>query len=99
VGIVWFDAHADFNTPETTNSGFLDGMGLAIAVGHCWRSLSRTVEGFRPVREGNVVLVGGRGASPAEKERLSRSGETVVEGRRVHEVGGSEALGDALEGV
>ena len=35
VGLIWFDGHADFNTPETTTSGFLDGMGLAIAVGHC----------------------------------------------------------------
>jgi arginase len=34
VGLIWFDGHADFNTPETTTSGFLDGMGLAIAVGH-----------------------------------------------------------------
>ena len=33
LGIVWFDAHADFNTPETTTTGFSDGMGLAIAWG------------------------------------------------------------------
>jgi arginase len=29
LGVVWFDAHADFNTPETTTTGFMDGMGLA----------------------------------------------------------------------
>ena len=34
VGLIWFDGHADFNTPETTTSGFLDSMGLATAVGH-----------------------------------------------------------------
>jgi len=34
--IIWLDAHGDFNTPETTISGFLDGMGLATAVGRCW---------------------------------------------------------------
>jgi arginase len=38
VGIVWFDDHADFNTPETTTTGFLDGMGLAIAVGEVGRT-------------------------------------------------------------
>ena len=32
-GIVWFDAHGEFNTPETTTTGFIDGMGLAMAVG------------------------------------------------------------------
>jgi len=31
LGIIWFDAHGDFNTPETTTTGFLDGMGLAMA--------------------------------------------------------------------
>jgi arginase len=41
LGIVWFDAHADFNTPETTTTGFTDGMGLAVAVGHCWRKMPR----------------------------------------------------------
>jgi len=35
LGVVWFDAHGEFNTPETTTTGFIDGMGLAIAVGHC----------------------------------------------------------------
>jgi arginase len=48
LGIVWFDAHGDFNTPETTVSGFLDGMGLAMATGRCWRSLLRTIPGFSP---------------------------------------------------
>src|SRR3712207_5047701 len=38
-GVIWFDAHADFNTPETSTSGFLDGMGLATLTGACWRKL------------------------------------------------------------
>ena len=40
LGVLWLDAHADFNTPETTVSGFLDGMGLAVLTGRCWRSLA-----------------------------------------------------------
>ena len=39
LALIWFDAHGDFNTPETTTSGFLDGMALSIIVGHCWKSL------------------------------------------------------------
>ena len=57
LGIVWFDAHGDFNTPETTISGFLDGMGLAMATGHCWRSLLRTIPGFSPIPEANVLHI------------------------------------------
>ena len=48
LGIVWFDAHADFNTPETTTTGFTDGMGLAVAVGHCWRKMAEGVPRASP---------------------------------------------------
>jgi len=50
-GLVWFDGHGDFNTPETTESGFLDGMALAIATGRCFRPLAASVSGFAPVPE------------------------------------------------
>lgn len=36
LGVVWLDSHGDFNTPDTSESGFLDGMGLAILTGQCW---------------------------------------------------------------
>ena len=39
VGVVWFDAHGDFHTPDTTTSGFLDGLGLAMLLGDGWREL------------------------------------------------------------
>jgi Arginase family len=45
----WFDAHGDCNTPETTTTGFLDGMGLAMTMGLCWDQLGATVPGFQPV--------------------------------------------------
>ena len=99
VGLMWFDGHADFNTPETTTSGFLDGMGLAIAVGHCWAEMVRAVPAFRPVREENVVLTGSRGATQVEKERLWASEATVVEERSVRALGGRGALGPALNAM
>jgi arginase len=37
-GVVWFDAHGDFNTPETTTSGYFDGMSLAVITGHCYQN-------------------------------------------------------------
>lgn len=78
IGMVWFDAHADFNTPETTASGFLDGMALAIATGCCWRSLAASIPGFRPVPQQQVVLVGARDLDPAEAKLLSQSAVTLV---------------------
>src|SRR5918998_3039115 len=82
-GIVWFDGHADFNTPETTTTGFLDGMGLAIAVGQGWANMTRTISYFSPVAEESVMLVGARDVQPAEVERLAASGVTVVGADRI----------------
>jgi arginase len=97
LGIVWFDGHADFNTPETTTSGFLDGMGLAIAVGHCWKAMAEGVPGFRPVAAENVVLVGARDVERSEEERLDASGVAFVGAERLGREGSLGALGAALD--
>jgi arginase len=98
LGVVWFDAHADFNTPETTTTGFTDGMGLAIAVGHCWKKMAESVAGFSPMEEENVVLAGTRAVEPAEEERLSASGVAVVGADRIRREG-LGALAVALDGL
>ena len=77
-GIVWFDAHGDFNTPDTTTSGFLDGTALSTITGGAWRQLALTVPGFRPLTEDNVCIVGARDLDPAEKRLLRSSGISTV---------------------
>ncbi len=77
-GLVWFDAHADFNTPDTTTSGFLDGTALSAVTGGAWRQLALSVPGFRPIPEENVCVVGARDLDPTEKRLLSASGVTTV---------------------
>jgi len=96
VGIVWFDAHGDFNTPETTVSGFLDGMGLAMATGHCWRGLSATIPGFVPVPDRNVVHAGARDLDPSERELFQHSEITVVDAARIRQMGLRQAFEPAL---
>jgi arginase len=78
VGVVWLDAHPDFNTTDRTLSGFADGMGLAILTGTGWRALRETVPGYRIVPESNVVLIGIREIDPPEQERLDASPVEVV---------------------
>ena len=77
-GLIWFDAHGEFNTPETTVGGFLDGMGLAIATGRCWREMVRRIPGFRPIPDDNIILVGARDFDPLEIRELQRTGITIV---------------------
>lgn len=77
-GVCWFDAHGDFNTPETTEGGFLDGMALAVATGRCWTRLAASVPGFRPVPEERVVMLGTRDLDPPERAALEHSGVRVL---------------------
>jgi arginase len=73
LGIVWFDAHADFHTPDSTTTGFFDGMPLALITGEGWAELRGTIEGLRPVPEDRIVLVGARDLEPTEEARLAAS--------------------------
>jgi arginase len=82
-GVVWLDAHADFNTPESSPSGFLDGMALSTLTGQCWAAARENVPGFHPVAPENVVLVGARDLDPGEEPRLSAAGVTRVAPGRV----------------
>ena len=63
IGVVWFDAHGDLHTPETSPTGFLDGMALALLIGQGWDELRRE---FRSVPAERVLLVGARDFDPSE---------------------------------
>jgi arginase len=79
-GIVWIDAHADFNTPETTASGFFPGMSLAVVTGHCFGNYWAQIGDSTPIAEDAIVMFGVRDLSPdAERERLDRSAIQVAE--------------------
>jgi arginase len=77
-GVVWFDAHADFNTPETTISGYFDGMGLAVLTGSAWQAMLGSVDGARPLPETAAVLAGARDFDEPEVPRLQASGIAQV---------------------
>ncbi|RUW51333.1 arginase family protein [Mesorhizobium sp. M1A.F.Ca.ET.072.01.1.1] len=70
--IIWADQHGDLNTPETSTSGFLDGMALATALGLCWRRMAAQIPGFKPIEPARCVLVNARDLDTAEKELLEK---------------------------
>ena len=78
-GVVWADAHADFNTPKSSASGFFPGMSLATITGHCHRQLWASLGARPPIPEELVVLAGVRSLPPeAEAHRLTGSAIHVV---------------------
>jgi arginase len=90
LGVIWLDAHGDFNTPETTLSGFLDGMGLAMAAGRCWGPLLLSIPDLRAISEENIVHIGARDLDPAEEELMRQSKlELVPPVENIQEVIGS----------
>ncbi len=95
-GVVWFDAHGDFNTPETTVTGFLDGMALALLTGRCWSHVAASIPGFRPVPEEHVVLVGARDFDPPEEAALASSAIRRVHPQAIKSHGVADALRPVL---
>ncbi len=83
VGVAWFDAHGDFNTPETTTSGFLDGTAVAIITGRCWKQLALTIPGFKPIPDERVCIVGARDIDVLEGRLLAESNVDVIEPNRI----------------
>ncbi len=77
IGLVWFDAHGDFNTPRTTLSGMLGGMPVAVAAGLCfpqWRAGSHIAA---PIPTDRIVLVDVRNLD-APEEQLIRATDAVI---------------------
>jgi arginase len=100
LGLVWLDAHADFNTPDTDPGGFLDGQGLAMVVGRCWDALVSGVPGFVPVLEHRVLLVGARSLGDAEHRALRQSTIGWVPPARARQAGAlAAALGQLARDV
>ena len=71
VGLVFIDAHGDFNTPETTLSGMLGGMPVAIAAGHALHNVRKTTGLAEPLPMSDIVWGGVRDLDPLEAARFT----------------------------
>lgn len=76
--VLWYDAHGDFNTPQTTPSGFLGGMPLAAIVGMGNEILMQGI-GLSPIRETDVIITDARDLDPKEGENLRKSQVTHLQ--------------------
>lgn len=70
--LIWFDAHGDFNTWETSPSGFLGGMPLAMLTGRGEQRLCEAV-GLRPLPDSQIILTDARSLDPGEREAVAGS--------------------------
>jgi arginase len=97
IGLIYFDAHGDFNTPETTPSGLIGGMDVAILTGR-GPDLLTNIFGHRPqLREEQITIFGARDLDPPEQEMLKESKAHLYTMDRVRELGVERAMEEAVE--
>jgi arginase len=89
LGVIWFDAHGDMETPDTTTSGFFDGTGLSIIAGQSWHALAASVPNFSAISPEKILLAGQNDLSEGERSRCSKLGVQLLEGSQL-EKGASE---------
>lgn len=97
--VVWLDCHGDLNTPDSSPSGFFDGMVLTMLMGDSWKRLAAGVPGFRAVPHERVALVGVRDLDSREEAYLEATGLPLVDVATLRREGAEAALEAALARV
>lgn len=96
IGLIWFDAHADFNTPEISPSGNVHGMPMAAIMGYGAKELTHIL-GFSPkVQPEYAVMVGIREVDRDERELVKKSGVRVFTMKDIDRRGIGAVMDDAL---
>ena len=100
IGVIWIDAHADFNTAETTPSGNIHGMSLAILAGLGDKSLVQLWDESTPVIDpSKIAIIGARDLDSGEKVNLSNAGAMVMGMEQIDRYGMVTVLERAIERV
>ncbi|WP_036634315.1 arginase [Paenibacillus massiliensis] len=96
-GVIWFDAHVDANTADTTPSGNIHGMSLAVCLGYGDPRLTGIRQCGRTLQPGNVVIIGARSIDPGERLLLRELGVTVFTMHDLDRKGMGRIMEETLE--
>lgn len=97
--VLWLDAHADFNTPETTPSGNIHGMPVAVLTGLGPKELTSLGDEVPAVDSRDFIQLGIRSVDPVEKRMVLDSGMTVHDMRRLDESSMQAVMAGILEEI
>ena len=96
LGVIWYDAHSDINTGETSPSGNIHGMPLAVSIGLGHEKLVN-IRGFAPkIKPENVVIIGARSIDPGEREIIKEQGIKVFTMHDIDKLGMTEVMNKAM---
>ncbi|MGX1195589.1 arginase [Metabacillus sp. SLBN-84] len=97
LGVIWYDAHGDLNTGETSPSGNIHGMPLAVSIGIGDETLTR-IGGYTPkVKPENIVIIGARSLDQGEKELIKEKGIKVYTMHEIDRLGMTKVMEETIE--
>lgn len=96
LGVIWFDAHADLNTPETTPSGNIHGMPLAVSLGLGHPQLTAILSGEAKIKKENLIIIGARSVDEGERTLIKELGIKVYTMHEVDRLGMAYVMEEAL---
>ncbi|SES36411.1 arginase [Salipaludibacillus aurantiacus] len=99
LGVIWYDAHGDLNTGETSPSGNIHGMPLAVSLG-IGHPLLTEIGGYAPkIKPENVVIIGARSLDEGERKLIKEKGIKVYTMHEIDRMGMSKVMEEAIEHV
>lgn len=97
LGVIWYDAHGDLNSSETSPSGNIHGMPLAVSLGIGHEKLTN-ISGYNPkIKPENIVIVGARSLDPGEKELIRETGIKVYTMHEIDRMGMPKVIEETIE--
>jgi arginase len=99
IGVLWVDAHGDFNTPDTSPSGNIHGMPLAICAGLGPRSLRNVLGSFRKLDPQNIAIIGLRNLDRKERENIVKLGVKIYTMEEIDKYGIHRVMTKAFQQI
>lgn len=96
LGVIWYDAHADLNTAETSPSGNIHGMPLAVSIGLGHNDLVNIREFAPKIKPENIVIIGARSVDPGERELIRQKGIKVFSMHEIDKLGMTEVMNQTM---
>ncbi|WP_313805255.1 arginase [Cytobacillus sp.] len=96
LGVIWYDAHGDLNTAETSPTGNIHGMPLAVSLG-MGHPLLTNVGGYAPkIKPENIVIIGARSLDEGERELIKEQGIKVYTMHEIDRIGMTKVMEEAI---
>lgn len=97
-GLIWFDAHSDALTPDTSTNGFIEGMPVSTIAGKCWPLFRRRIPGFHEIPEDRIITVGNHEVHwEGGRKGIDHALGTLVDPPAIQNLGFNAAMDRALD--